>query len=524
MAVLLAVGILGGLAPMQELQAQELTVDASNSVVQMDVVYTDAEGNTQTVQSGCGFFLGSKENGVEYVVTAKEVTTVSEEMAQQVKENVVGEDTQETEIVYEVKAVVNDEAVSAEQVAESEEMGFSLWKLSQPIIDRQPLAIYDMDMAALDGKTVTALGMALGEKANVFSKQGHMLGVIKDGNVKFIQHDMNGITELIGGPILDENGYVVALYQSKMVEEQQCALQMSELIPVLDALGISYETGSAIEAEKEAQLQAQREAELAAMADKKELQKVITAAEKIKADGYTQASFEAMVQSLEDAKAVYEKKDATQDEVDAMVDQLSVMITALKEKLPGWIFIIMAVVVLVVIGSVVSVVLMRTAEDRELKKQKAYAKYMETESTSTAKSDVKVARDNQPKTCDETTLLMPDMGETVLLYYEEPKKKNTAYLTRMSTGEKIDITTNQFVLGKDPSQTDYYIVGNSAISRAHAVITSNDEVFEVEDKNATNGTFVNCIRIEAFQKTTLKNGDTLRLADEDFTFNIVEAV
>lgn len=231
-----------------------------------------------------------------------------------------------------------------------------------------------------------------------------------------------------------------------------------------------------------------------------------------------------MVQSLEDAKAVYEKKDATQDEVDAMVDQLSVMITALKEKLPGWIFIIMAVVVLVVIGSVVSVVWMRTSEDRELKKQKAYAKYMETESTSTAKSDAKVARDNQPKTCDETTLLIPDMGETVLLHYEEPKKKNTAYLTRMSTGEKIDITTNQFVLGKDPSQTDYYIVGNSAISRAHAVITSNDEVFEVEDKNATNGTFVNCIRIEAFQKTTLKDGDTLRLADEDFTFNIVETV
>lgn len=517
MAVVLAVGVLGGLMQRQELQAQEPTVDASNSVVQMDVAYTDAEGNTQTVQSGCGFFLGSKENGVEYIMTAKEVTTVSEEDG-------VEEESQEAEIVYEVKALINDESVAVEQVAESEEMGFSLWKLSQPILDKKPLAIYDMDMVALEGQSVTALGIAVGEKANVISQKGHMLGVMKDGNVKFMQHDMNGNVELKGGPILDEHGYVIALYQSKMVEEQQYALQMSEMIPVLDALGVSYETGSAIEAEKEAQLQAQREAELAAMADKKELQKVITAAEKIKADGYTQASFEAMKQSLEEAKSLFEKKDATQDEVDAMVEQLSVMITALKEKLPGWIFIIMAVVVLVVIGSVVSVVWMRTSEDRELKKQKAYAKYMAEENTSSAMSEAKVTRDNLPRTGEETMLLMPDMDETVLLYYEEPKKKNMAYLTRTRTGEKIDITTDQFVLGKDPSQTDYYIVGNSAISRAHAVITSNDDGFEVEDKNATNGTFVNCMRIEAFQKMTLKDGDTLRLADEDFSFNIVEAV
>ena len=95
------------------------------------------------------------------------------------------------------------------------------------------------------------------------------------------------------------------------------------------------------------------------------------------------------------------------------------------------------------------------------------------------------------------------------------------YLIRCKTGEKIQIVQNEFVLGKDPSQTDYCVSGNSAISRAHAVIIFNGKNAGVTDKNATNGTFVNGMRVAPFQQTPLKEGDILRLADEEFKFTNV---
>ena len=107
--------------------------------------------------------------------------------------------------------------------------------------------------------------------------------------------------------------------------------------------------------------------------------------------------------------------------------------------------------------------------------------------------------------------------ETVVLCQEE---KQQAYLIRKKTGEKITITKKEFVLGKDPSQTNYCLTGNSAISRAHAVILQEETEYAVSDKNATNGTFVNGVKVAAFQKTTLKDQDTIRLADEDFEFRI----
>lgn len=119
---------------------------------------------------------------------------------------------------------------------------------------------------------------------------------------------------------------------------------------------------------------------------------------------------------------------------------------------------------------------------------------------------------------NETTVLGPSMGgETTVL--GEPMMMGPI-LTRVKTGEKISVNKPVFRIGKEKSYVDYFIADNTAISRSHANIhTENGEYF-IEDTNSTNHTYINGSLITSNQKVKITNGDKIRLANEDFTFSI----
>ncbi len=120
---------------------------------------------------------------------------------------------------------------------------------------------------------------------------------------------------------------------------------------------------------------------------------------------------------------------------------------------------------------------------------------------------------------NETTVLSPMMnggGETTVLGAIGP---NPA-LIRVKTGERISINKPVFRVGKEKSYVDYFIADNTAISRSHANIhTENGEYF-IEDTNSTNHTYINGSLINSNVKTKLKSGDKVRFANEDFTFTV----
>ncbi len=121
---------------------------------------------------------------------------------------------------------------------------------------------------------------------------------------------------------------------------------------------------------------------------------------------------------------------------------------------------------------------------------------------------------------NETTVLSVDMaiGETTVLN-ADPSRPNPC-LTRVRTGEKIRIDKPVFRIGKEKSYVDYFIADNTAISRSHASIhTENGEYF-IEDTNSTNHTYINGNLISSNVKTKLTNGDKVKLANEDFTFSV----
>ena len=67
---------------------------------------------------------------------------------------------------------------------------------------------------------------------------------------------------------------------------------------------------------------------------------------------------------------------------------------------------------------------------------------------------------------------------------------------------------------------DYKIEGNNAISREHVVIIREGREFYVEDLGSLNHTYLR--GTEIIEKTPVLNGDTLKIADEEFLFVIVE--
>lgn len=123
------------------------------------------------------------------------------------------------------------------------------------------------------------------------------------------------------------------------------------------------------------------------------------------------------------------------------------------------------------------------------------------------------------------TVVMDDQpsGSTTILdenQYREPVY--VGVLTRKRTGETIRVDRDVFRLGSSSTAVDYRITGNPAISRTHADLISRSGKFYIYDTNSTNGSFLRGQRLPSMQETELTDGDIIRLANEDFDFQIIQ--
>ena len=128
---------------------------------------------------------------------------------------------------------------------------------------------------------------------------------------------------------------------------------------------------------------------------------------------------------------------------------------------------------------------------------------------------------------DGTTLLMEDdEGGTTLLSQQEDDEAGTTLLQqeerfpileRISTEESVTIRKNIFTIGKE-SVNDFTILNNKAVSRRHAVIEKINGTYYLMDKGSTNHTYLNGEMMDAERSYELSDQDSIRIADEEFTF------
>lgn len=108
----------------------------------------------------------------------------------------------------------------------------------------------------------------------------------------------------------------------------------------------------------------------------------------------------------------------------------------------------------------------------------------------------------------------------------EPVRKRAPrrryFLTRLSTKERFEVRGRRFVVGKS-KYSSYQVRNTTTVSRSHALFFCSDEGCSVEDDGSRNGTYLNGERIYQGKRYALEDDDRIRMSDETFVFEVLEA-
>jgi hypothetical protein len=95
-------------------------------------------------------------------------------------------------------------------------------------------------------------------------------------------------------------------------------------------------------------------------------------------------------------------------------------------------------------------------------------------------------------------------------------------LVRIRNGEVVNVSKSSFMLGRSAEVVDYAITDNSNISGVHALIEHNlaSNIWYLSDTNSRNHVFLDDVQITPSTKQELKGGQSIKLADEEFRFEL----
>lgn len=114
----------------------------------------------------------------------------------------------------------------------------------------------------------------------------------------------------------------------------------------------------------------------------------------------------------------------------------------------------------------------------------------------------------------ETSVLNDGAGETTVL-----GNQSAGYsMIRKRNNEKITINKPEFLIGKERRRVDYCISDNNSVSRAHAKIKVRAGRCYIADLGSTNCTYVNGVKLSPNQEVILSKGDKIKISDEEFEF------
>ena len=545
----------------------EAVNEARNGVLQINLTYIDQNGNSYVLQGGTGFLIGD-ESGAEYMITNAHVVNLDADVSAAASEMFGVDFSNLNNINLQIQVVVKrDVVINASIVNQSADMDFAILRLEQTIYDRVPLTIDDNEESLVETMEVYALGfpsaIELVEDTPFYvsSDVNIINGIVStktsiDG-IKYIRHSATMTAGNSGGPLLNSDGNVVGVNTLGIDDTYFYSLEISEVTSVLDALGITYT--SADEVQQGGDIGGEQNGttedgetvpevpEPVETVDLTGLSALVTEAGAMDLSAYDEESSAALSSAVADGQLVLNKADATQEEVDAAVTAITEAQNNLVEKQGMSMGLIIGIIAAAVVVIVIIIVVIMMSRKRKPAAETAYGGSTtmtggqggrpagstgtiggsQSRSTGPAYSggrNVQGSGMTAGSGSGDTALLNSGSEETSLLGSGETSILGggapavAATLVRKKTGEQIQIRKQLFKVGKERVNVDYCISDNSTISRIHVQITYRGGEYYITDMKSTNYTYVNGNKLAANQEVKLRNGDKIKLSDEEFEF------
>lgn len=140
-------------------------------------------------------------------------------------------------------------------------------------------------------------------------------------------------------------------------------------------------------------------------------------------------------------------------------------------------------------------------------------------------SIAKIAKSTDKKETDcikELIKELEDVNIPLAVVLKGQKKladnKKSIWIECLDEGQKIviEISKDEFIIGKWADMVDGVISFNRMISRIHCKINIRDGKYSITDLRSANGTFVNGVRLIANKPFLIKKDDIIRIADSRF--------
>ena len=501
----------------------QAVLDAKSGVVHIEVCFVDDEvGYREVLAHGSGFLINE-----ETVITANHVIAFPDEVFVQWTQ-LTNMETGATRTVAQVKeclqiriSVYDDVFINATVVKASENMDYAILALDQTIGGRTPLAIRNseslvqtenvhvlgfpgdlFDIDQLREYDINSVAVLSGKVEYVANEDYFTDDGVQHTNVNVVTSSVNTSGGTSGGPLVDDNGYVVGVNTAINTEGRANATSSRELIKVLEALGIPCTIiDSKIDPEPTTNPEPTTDP------------KPITRPEPT-TDPEPATNPAPTTEVVENEEGDDDKNDKKDDE--------SGDNTMLIAIIAGAAVLVLAVIIIAVSSSKKKKKVEPAAVPVAAAVQAPRAPQAAPVNVAprAPQPPVRPAASYSPETSvlnngyGETTVLGAGSGETTVL----SQMVNGGVLIRTSNNERIHLSSADFTVGRERAKVDYCIGGNTNISRVHARFVVRNGVTYIVDNRAANGTFVNGVKTRPGQEIELKQGDKIMLADESFEY------
>ena len=509
--------------------------DDRTGIVQVNVVFTDEDGERFVVQTGTGFMINELN-----VVTCNHVTELDSDTMEAAVEYFGVEESKVRKGLSIRISVMRDVSIGAKITTQSREMDFAVLKLDDKLAGCKSLPLRPStdlnqteDCFALGFPTITTFSQDgikyTSEDVTITYGKVNKVSTIR--GVEYVVNSASVSSGNSGGPLVDAGGNVVGIIQGKqsdgMSDSYSYAIASDALIETLDKLAVTYtKAGETAPAATEEKKEEPAEAP-APEVNKDQLNSAISQAEAIDLTGYTQESASAVTSALDNAKSVAGDANATQTTVDEAAKNLSNAVTGLEEAKAAFPIWLIAVIAAAVIAIIVVIILMSRSRKPAPRRAAVTPGPNIPQAPPVAPVPPVQPMNNIPPAYQGgagTSVLGGGSNETTVLSgggSNETTVLSADYgtLTRISSGEKVKISKDRFAIGRERGRVDYCISDNTAVGRTHAVIVNRGGNAYVIDQNSRNCTYVNDVRAGANQEVKIKSGDKITFADEAFTYN-----